>query len=76
MSQGGDFLDITGYGGSGLSCAGGTGNSGVITGTKCGIHFHMVGAGRSQIVLPDGTEYDTISGLEINGDDCSYQFTY
>jgi hypothetical protein len=75
-NNGGDFLDITGVGGTGLSCAGGNTNGGSIVGKKCGISYWMTGGGRSSVTLPDGTSFDIVKGLQINGDDCSYQLTY
>jgi hypothetical protein len=75
-AHGGDFLDITGAGGTGLSCAGGDGGAPNIIGQKCGLEFDMHGGGTSWVKLPDGTEFDVVSGLEINGDDCSYQISW
>jgi hypothetical protein len=76
-NAGGDFLDITGAGGTGLSCAGGNGDPGSIVGSKCGIKYWMSGGGKSTVTLPDGTTFDSmVKGLQIDGDDCSYQLTY
>ena len=76
VANDGDFLDITGAGGTGLTCSGGNGRAPVVVGTKCGISFHMSGSGQSDVTLPNGNEYVNVRGLEINGDDCSYQLTY
>ena len=75
-STGGDFLDITGNGGTGLSCAGGSGNRTSISGSKCGIDFYMTGGGHSTVTVSGGFNYEGVTGLEINSDDCSYQISF
>jgi hypothetical protein len=67
---GGSFLDIYGRGGSGVDC-GTPGHS--ITGSKCGMTYYIYAHGHSAIQFSDGTSVEGLSGVRINGDDCSWE---
>ena len=72
-ASGGSFIDIDGDGGSGVDCAGQPNGPKSTNGSKCGLQYFIYGKGHSLLIFQDGSSLSDLSGIRIDGTDCSWE---